>query len=497
MNRTLFAAILLAVNAGCSSQPSPPRGEFATNLNGLMYSDNDIKALRFVVDSLNLRFKTCDLNKTYYSNPQARIFSVSFKSEKDDLKEIIKEMETNEEFSLVIKKYKPLISSFDTSLLTIRGNTNKNDEPYYYMKGKPIRGYSEFYINKAHNNKPDFSNHWIYYYSPKSEDDKSYDLVCHYFPEKLKQQPIPDQYARLIQYVDCMIDTAAYLFLTDKYQGGWFREDKKESWFNLKNLADYLDTKMSVQKSPNSKLRKLSEVQESYAINHLREDATFRLLLAQTIDEYVKHSTANYQLENLAEKFNLYDKALLMKRCYKVMGSCSQDESPRLHARDIAILAAQSHSWDIFLRAHLDIMNDRFERASDGSYAWGGRKTYLKELEELNLNIVDLMIGLTLRADNTAGNHYYGTIWRMGWALTESKEKNIFEEKAIAMMTDNSLDEFNRGLVFLLYKTYISYLDEKESVQKIKSLKENIVSFPGFIQTSIQAIDESAKSKRR
>ena len=54
----------------------------------------------------------------------------------------------------------------------------------------------------------------------------------------------------------------------------------------------------------------------------------------------------------------------------------------------------------------------RFERVTDGSYACGDRKTYLKELEELNLNIVDLMIGLTLRADNVAKDHYYDTIWR-------------------------------------------------------------------------------------
>jgi hypothetical protein len=179
------------------------------------------------------------------------------------------------------------------------------------------------------------------------------------------------------------------------------------------------------------------------------------------------------------------------------MGSCSQDSRPREHARDIAILAAQAHSWDIFLRAHLDIMNDRFERATDGSYAWEARKTYLKELEELNLNIVDLMLGLTLRAQNVAGNHYYGTIWRMGWALTESKEKALFEEKAMAMMKDNSLDEFNRGLIFLLYKTYINYLDEKESAQKRKSLKETISSFPLFIQRSIQKMDEPKERKRR
>jgi len=43
------------------------------------------------------------------------------------------------------------------------------------------------------------------------------------------------------------------------------------------------------------------------------------------------------------------------------------DESPRTHARAIALLAAETNNWDILLRAHIDIMNDRFERRSDGS----------------------------------------------------------------------------------------------------------------------------------
>ncbi len=49
-----------------------------------------------------------------------------------------------------------------------------------------------------------------------------------------------------------------------------------------------------------------------------------------------------------------------------------------------------------------------FDRMSDGSYAYAGRKTYLKELEELNLDVVDLILGLSLRAENMAEKHYVG-----------------------------------------------------------------------------------------
>ena len=49
------------------------------------------------------------------------------------------------------------------------------------------------------------------------------------------------------------------------------------------------------------------------------------------------------------------------------------DNSPRIHALNIAKLSAETINWEVFLRAHLDIMKDKFERMSDGSYAFGGR----------------------------------------------------------------------------------------------------------------------------
>ncbi len=495
MNRILLTTASLVLFLPGFSQKSSVRGEFATNLNGLMYNESDMKSLRFIVDSLNLRFKTCDLNKTYYSYPQTRVYSVSFESETNDLKNIVEQLEKKISFREVISNFPSYISSIDSSDLFIRVDKDNKDERVHYMQGNPRNGYDYPYWDKKNNiAKKELWNEWIYNYSSKDNYSKKYSLTCTYFPQPWKQAPIPEEYGRLILYVDCMIDTSASVFLTDKVSGGWYIKDEKKAYYNLEELADYLDDKMS-EENNNKQLMKLRESQKTFAVKELKDDATFRTLLAKTIDDYVKNKTPDYDLEFLANKMDMYDKELLMKRCYRIMGTCSQDSRPREHARDIAILAAQAHSWDIFLRAHLDIMNDRFERVSDGSYAWGQRKTYLKELEELNLNIVDLMLGLSLRAENVANNHYYGTIWRMGWALTESKERNVFEEKAVAMMKDDSLDEFNRGLIFLLYQTYISYLNDAESKQKRDSLKENIDSFPLFIQNSIQKMDEP-KNKR-
>src|SRR5690606_2706951 len=111
----------------------------------------------------------------------------------------------------------------------------------------------------------------------------------------------------------------------------------------------------------------------------------------------------------------------------KVVGSCSQDASPRIHAINIALVSAETTNWEVFLKAHLDIMNDKFDRMSDGNYAYAQRKTYIKELEELNINVIDLLLGISLRIENPANNHYYGNIGRLGRAISESKYKVEFE----------------------------------------------------------------------
>ena len=483
--KLLLLFIGLAVT-NCSSAQNN-RGEFATNSNGLMYSDADMRQLRFIVDSLNLKFKTCPLNRTFYSCPQARVYYVLFKSKDYDLQEIKKDIDAQTTFDEIIKKHSSFIEILDTSKLLIQTiSHNKDSDEYYYLNGSPYNGYNGFYWDKKYSKKEEaFVNRWIYDYSGKRRKDDSYTLEARFFPEKLKQIPIPANLGSLIQYVDCMIDTNSVVFLSDKYSGGRFGYDEKEPVSEISVIIDYVIKQMGFgEKNKTS----LDERQFTFAVKNLKNDNAFKDLVAHTIDDHLAKKISNGQLEDLAQQLGLYDKALLLKRSYKVMGSCSQDISPRLHARDIAILAAQSHGWDIFLRAHLDIMNDRFERVTDGSYAFGDRKTYLKELEELNLNIVDLMIGLTLRADNVAKNHYYNTVWRTGWALTESNEKSRFEELAITLMKNDQLDEFNRGLIFLLFHTYLSYLEEKEQKEKIDWLKSEINSFPSFLQTSINKL---------
>ena len=173
-------------------------------------------------------------------------------------------------------------------------------------------------------------------------------------------------------------------------------------------------------------------------------------------------------------------------RSTQVIGNCSQDSRPREHAVNIALLSAETTNWEVFLKSHLDIMNDNFERMSDGSYAYAQRKTYIKELEKLNLNVVDLLIGISLRIENPASNHYYGSIIRLGRAISESENKEGFKKQILSMIEDHSLDNLNRVLAFYLFLNFNNYIeDTAEQNNNTVLLKNSINSLPDFLKEKI------------
>ena len=495
MKKRTLTLLLLPLVISCHSQTNqPPQvNEFGNYSNGLMYADTTMKALRHMVDSLNIRFKSCVANPTYLSRPQGVLWSVQFASTNSDLKDVRKDIGAKMDFDDLIRKYPQFIQKTDTLLTIIKFSypDNENeDEQVSYLVGTPHNGYENHHpMGDLKNNRT--VGKWTYYYSPKDKYDSFNRLECRFQPSGLKQQKIPAEYANYIAYVDCMIDTNSVISQAGP-RTGWS--------FSLKELPEaselnrYLNRKMKLkrEKDDNSYMYDYITAEKyKYAGEYLRNDPQFISLVTSVADACIEKNTGTDVLEDLIANFISKQKALELKRHRRVIGLCSQDQSPRFHARNIAVLAAETNSWDIFLRAHMDIMNDRFERMSDGSYAYGGRKTYLKELEALNLNIVDLMIGLSLRAENTAENHYKGTVWRLGWALSESKDTALFEARAIQMMKDDRLDNFNRGLMFLLYKTYLSSLpDITLANKKINRLKKDVRSYPKFIGAAIDQLKE-------
>jgi hypothetical protein len=182
------------------------------------------------------------------------------------------------------------------------------------------------------------------------------------------------------------------------------------------------------------------------------------------------------------------DKVLLLEklRSTLVMGGCSMDRSPREHAINIAIVSAEAANWEVFLKSHLDIMNDRFDRMSDGSYAQAERQTYLRELEALNINVKDLILGICFQIDNAAENHYNGNIMRVGRALSESSYKEEIESTILSLIEDQELDDYNRAIGYFLFQNY-NYHEKDEAIKKVNTerLKASVSALPEYIKAKI------------
>ena len=407
-----FAALLIGLffifSAYCQD------GEFNVYPNGLIYSEHTMSKLSLIVDSLNLKYKSCNFNTVYYSKSQeiGHIIRVS----KGNIKKAKRDMENQISLDDFLKKYPD--ATIERNILIIKNKyTNYKKQDVVEFKEFDLKSDYGFSITSEDVSlyQKDFSMKWLIDYNEKtSYSDES--LTAFYFPTNFNSIPIPLKYSQIIGYSDCLIDTT-----TTK-----FKDNLKDGWVELpKNWTSLSDTNKA----------------------------------------------------NLLEEM----------RSTRVVGGCSMDNRPRVHAINIALLSAETYNWEVFLKSHLDIMNDRFDRMSDGSYAWAERNTYIKELEELNINVTDLILGISFRIENPASNHYFGRIGRIGRALSETKNRYEIEKAMLSIISDNSLDIYNRLLFYFLYKNYNNYTKDV-TLKRENSEKLAIASntFPPFISERLK-----------
>ena len=395
------------------------QAEFETYKNGLIYSEKTMDKLENIVDSLNLKYKVCDLNKVFYSKSQTIGHIVRLDT--NDIKQAKEDMNKNISFESFIIKYPNATIEKNVLIVKYQYENYKDEDVVEYSEVDLNSNYGMEIqkVNKDNLYNKEVKNTWVYDYGEKTEYSKE-SINAFYFPDSFKNIPIDLKYCRQIGYSDCLIDTSSTKFMKNTKQG----------WVDLPK---------------------------------------------------------NWQDLNLKKK----EKLLTEMRSTKVVGGCSQDSRPREHAMNIALLSAETTNWEVFLKSHLDIMNDRFDRVSDGSYAFAQRKTYIKELEELDINVLDLLMGISMRIENPATNHYYGSIGRLGRAITESKNKKEFENQILSMVEDAKLDDYNRVVAYFLFISYNNHLDDKtEHEENIKKVKLSISKLPNYIKEKIKLDEE-------
>lgn len=399
---------MLHVSLCCFGQ-----SEFKTHSNGLIYGKQTMAKLKFVVDSLNLKYKYCDLNKTFYAKEQTIGHYVSL--EKGNIKQAKKDMKNNISFKAFIKKYPETKVTRQALIVKFKYKDYYTEDDQVEFAHINLTGNRSFSITKDGNfyNK-DLKNTWLFRYYKKSEYYEE-SISAFFFANEFARQAMPKKYARMIGYADCLIDTTTVKFKKNAKRGPLLGLPAKWQSFSQEKQLKLLDRFRSI----------------------------------------------------------------------RVVGGCSRDRSPRKHAANIALISAQATQWNVFLRAHLDIMNDRFDRVTDGSYAYGERKTYIRELEELDINISDLIFGIVLRVENPATNHYYGSIRRVGRALSETKHRKKTEELMLSIIEDNKLDDYNRVMAYFLFLNYDHHSAKANKAARLAKLKKSVAKLPGYIKSKI------------
>jgi hypothetical protein len=124
---------------------------------------------------------------------------------------------------------------------------------------------------------------------------------------------------------------------------------------------------------------------------------------------------------------------------------------------------------------------------SDGNYAWAKRNTYIKELEELNINVSDLILGILFRIENPSENHYYGSISRVGRALSETTNKEEIEDVILKTIADPELDDYNRILFYFLFLNYSDWLQDADAKkQSEEKLTMVVQTLPNYLREKIK-----------
>lgn len=403
--------------------------EFESHENGLIYDASTMQQLAHIVDSLNLKHKTCEEFPSFQTHTQGEGTFISLKLTNENRAPLLQDLEKGITLEAFQQKYNPEVTpdcyiihdayknELGNKVLLFR---NVNTSGWYDLRlsvDNPLAAYKNLATVT-----------WVYDREAIEGDGSNFKAF--YFPNGLKTAAMPQKYAQLVAYVDCLMDPTIEKLTYDSDNDTDFWRGLPKNW----------------QKLPQKEQKAL--------------------------------------LDTL--------------RAMRVVGFCSHDSSPREHAVAIASVAAHAVEWEVFLRAHLDVLNDKFERMSDGSYAFGSRQTYLKELEALNINSSDLLLGIMLRVEHPAPHHYWGNVGRLGRALVESKHKTATLEQLLSMIKDTQLDNYNRRIAANLYFSYLYHLPQKAPSWKrdIQAAKEAIQHLPSYLKKGLTFENWDKKEKK-
>ncbi|MEY4925621.1 MAG: hypothetical protein RI894_57 [Bacteroidota bacterium] len=453
--------------------------EFKTFENGLIYNPITMQKLGKIVDSLQLKYRFCEVGRTYRARYQA---VGSYIKLTEDIERAENDIFMDTNLEVFLQKNPKAHLERDLLLITEFNNQAENDS-ISKIRTIPIQGEFDHQIPLNNNDIISYyavplTRHWV------TNRNELGELEAFYISRQFESKAMAVRYGHIAQFVECMVDTTTQVLLAGATREFELDENDKSKTGEFLKLVNTFDNKPNYEKY---RLENGSFDYEKYGIalkkwdslrlqrldNELSKTLEFKKALDDAVQDALASGLPNSQLEYYAGKYYSKSSELLLKRKRAVLGAGSMDAGARIHTRTIAVLAAETANWEVFLRSHLDILNDRLDHLSDqNSYALNTRETYIKELELLGIDVPNLMLGICLRIENPSQNHYYGDVGRVGRALAETGQTEAVEKLLLETIADPALDDYNRLLTYHLFLTYnLSLKDELKKTENDLRLK--------------------------
>lgn len=314
-------------------------------------------------------------------------------------------------------------------------------------------------------------------------------LQAFFLVTDFQQTQVPSDYARNIDYLDHMTNPAEAALFDD---AKCCRHDTCYTDIGIfQNFLEWLVPVASGDSLPNEYVYSgvINRPDDSCFARIDRQMANTKLfhrMLDLSIESAIENQCYFELLEQLVARYRSKELALHLKRSHFPVACCGMSSRPYLHRRDIAVLAAQTAEWNVFLRTHIDVVYDDYRKNPDGTITFLGDRTMVPVLQEFSLDVEALLLGSVLRVDNRHKNAYIGGAYNMGNVIARMPERDEILNNIRNMIGNHQLDDFNRLRMFNVYWTCLIESNSREIPESlVATLRSAVDLLPPYLAQTI------------
>jgi|GEM_PF-4164565 len=329
-----------------------------------------------------------------------------------------------------------------------------------------------------------------YFYTSYTYEGKT-TISGFYLQTKFKVNEIPTKYADFVNYNDILIEPEKPIFLPKPKSQLEQLKLKKNILDSLNNYFDHQTNKPKYVYGSDENLwrqnmEKWERQSQKFADSLYLKDAKFKKLLNSALSYAEKNSVSNEGLEKLAIQIFPKQRSLNLLRQQQMIGTCSFDDRPLDQLKNIALLAAETSNWSLYIKATLNVLNDHVSRVANSSMAAENRKTYVEDLARLNVNINNLLIGSNLRIADTNKTHYFsdGLKVAQAYANLDKQKQKEFEQAVEDIIKAPNFDSFNK---LHFYNTLLNYKYFIKDSLRVAELNHKIKKLIPFLPEEIKS----------